>query len=395
MRRLAMRWRGPVACVLRRRDWPRLRRSPRVAGARVRRCCAAATMTRVRRRERLGAACQRRRAPGLDSRHAARAASAATPTRSWPRTEAVHHATVLDRFGRRRRASRPRCCRAGADATRPRTACWPATSTSGARGDPSLRAPAASRGWPTASRERRSKRVTGRCSPTTPLRPPPRHSDQRLCALGLARPAVRRSPTTAGGSAYAPTPERTAARALRRSKLTAAGVDVGASSGRAGVAPAALRQLAARSASPPLCRPGRAHTNLASDNFFAEMLLKGLGARFGGRRHDAGRGASVGARLRRRRAAISRGSVDGSACRGRTRVAPRASAGCCAVARPARGSTRSPLAAAGRRAGHPRRPHARHRRRRPLPRQDRDPDRRQRAVRLLQRPPRHRSPSRS
>ncbi len=73
--------------------------------------------------------------------------------------------------------------------------------------------------------------------------------------------------------------------------LRAAGVKVpSATSVLTGATPAAAQPLAAV-ASPPMATL-IALTNTPSDNFFAEMLLKGIGARFGGPRLDRGRRCS-------------------------------------------------------------------------------------------------------
>ena len=123
-------------------------------------------------------------------------------------------------------------------------------------------------------------------------------------------------------------------------------------------------------------------TDVYSDNFFAEMLIKLLGARLGGAGTTAAGAAVVeafarGARLRRPRGRRLRPDP----------LQPRLAA---PGGRPAAGDARRPRRrrihpgpGPGRQGRHRRRPHARHRRLRPLPDQDRHPDRRQQPLRLL------------
>ena len=91
-----------------------------------------------------------------------------------------------------------------------------------------------------------------------------------------------------GGSSYSSNPPRYVAGALR-SKLIKDGVSISRSA-RAGEAPAAAKSIASAS-SVPLSLLVR-HMNQISDNFYAEMLLKNLGARFAGGGSTAA-GASV------------------------------------------------------------------------------------------------------
>jgi D-alanyl-D-alanine carboxypeptidase/D-alanyl-D-alanine-endopeptidase (penicillin-binding protein 4) len=97
-------------------------------------------------------------------------------------------------------------------------------------------------------------------------------------ALSIYFGALTALAFNAGGSAYRADPPRYVARALR-SKLIAEGVDVQRSA-REGVAPDGATPLASV-ASVSLASLIR-HMNLISDNFYAEMLLKNLGARFAG-----------------------------------------------------------------------------------------------------------------
>jgi D-alanyl-D-alanine carboxypeptidase/D-alanyl-D-alanine-endopeptidase (penicillin-binding protein 4) len=86
----------------------------------------------------------------------------------------------------------------------------------------------------------------------------------------------------------------THAAAALAAELRRAGVRVGARAGR-GVAPRKAPEVA-RVTSPPMRSLVRA-TNTPSDNYLAEMLLKGLGARFGRGGSTAGGAAVVGATL--------------------------------------------------------------------------------------------------
>jgi len=109
------------------------------------------------------------------------------------------------------------------------------------------------------------------------------------------------------GSSYIAHPAVYAAQQLI-SALPAAGVKVSAQAG-SGVTPQGAQPVAAVQ-SPPISRL-IAMTNAPSDNFFAEMLLKGLGARFGaGGSTASGAGVVIG--LLSRRFGIHPKLVDGS-----------------------------------------------------------------------------------
>jgi D-alanyl-D-alanine carboxypeptidase/D-alanyl-D-alanine-endopeptidase (penicillin-binding protein 4) len=88
---------------------------------------------------------------------------------------------------------------------------------------------------------------------------------------------------------------------------------------RTGSAPAEARTIAARE-SPPLDRIVR-HTNHVSDNYYAETLLKGLGAR-AGKRGSTREGARVARRFGRE-AGFSARVVDGSGLSRGNAIAPR------------------------------------------------------------------------
>ncbi len=125
-----------------------------------------------------------------------------------------------------------------------------------------------------------------------------------LSALSYARAAVRR-------------PARLAADRLSR-ELRAEGVSVRRSVGER-AAPPGARELAILR-SPTMAVLARA-TNVPSDNFLAEMLLKSLGARFGVRGTTAA-GAAVTA-LWLREAGIAARVSDGSGLSRRNRTTPR------------------------------------------------------------------------
>jgi D-alanyl-D-alanine carboxypeptidase/D-alanyl-D-alanine-endopeptidase (penicillin-binding protein 4) len=109
------------------------------------------------------------------------------------------------------------------------------------------------------------------------------------------------------GSSYVYHPALYAAQQLIAA-LPAAGVKVSAQAG-SGVTPGGAQPVAAVQ-SPPISRL-IAMTNTPSDNFFAEMLLKGLGARFGAGGSTAA-GAGVVTALLSRRFGIHPKLVDGS-----------------------------------------------------------------------------------
>ena len=152
------------------------------------------------------------------------------------------------------------------------------------------------------SARRASSAVTGRLyADDTDLRPPPRGRRLRLRDQPLHRPALRpllqlRLQQPERGAASPPTRPRLAAAKLARS-LRAAGVRVPAQrrpAARPRRAPSRSRWSARR----PISQLADA-TNVPSNNFFAEMLIKLLGARFGGGGSTAA-GAAVVAALRPR-----------------------------------------------------------------------------------------------
>jgi D-alanyl-D-alanine carboxypeptidase/D-alanyl-D-alanine-endopeptidase (penicillin-binding protein 4) len=101
-------------------------------------------------------------------------------------------------------------------------------------------------------------------------------------------------------------------------RLEALGVTTGRAP-RAGTAPAGASTVALVS-SPPLAALVR-HMNTVSDNYYAETLIKGLGARFGGA-GTTGAGAAVVRAFERRHGFTSR-VVDGSGLSRGNAVAPR------------------------------------------------------------------------
>lgn len=121
-----------------------------------------------------------------------------------------------------------------------------------------------------------------------------------------------------GGSAYRANPPRYVARALR-SRLVGEGVSVRRSAS-IGKAPASAQSMASVS-SVPLSLIVR-HMNQVSDNFYAEMLLKNLGARFAGGGTTAA-GASVVRGFENAHGVSSR-VVDGSGLSRANGVTPRA-----------------------------------------------------------------------
>ena len=181
-----------------------------------------------------------------------------------------------------------------------------------------------------------------------------------------------------GGRAFQSNPPAFAAAALDRA-LERAGVSV-AGRPRAGRAPGGASEVA-KVASPNMARLA-ALTNKPSDNYFAEILLKGLGARSGGSGTTAA-GARVAAGYARSRGSNVR-IVDGSGLARGNRASPRA------VVRLLEGVRSTPigetfsnsLAVAGREGTLSRRMRGRGSPRQ-LPRQDREPRRGEHAVRLL------------
>ena len=178
----------------------------------------------------------------------------------------------------------------------------------------------------------------------TLLRPPPRHAAHRLRARLRPRRAPRRAAPAAAASR--PIPPRYVAK--RFAKLVRAqGI---LRQRQHDEEPRAARRRLELGAvpSPPIADLVRA-TNVPSDNFLAEMLLKGLGAAFGG-------GSARRARARRscadaaRRSASRRGSSTAPASAGRT-ARPRArscgsSSGWRTRRSPRPGGARSPSPAA-------------------------------------------------
>jgi D-alanyl-D-alanine carboxypeptidase/D-alanyl-D-alanine-endopeptidase (penicillin-binding protein 4) len=121
------------------------------------------------------------------------------------------------------------------------------------------------------------------------------------------------------GGDYARTPEFVAAKALR-SALRKRGVRVGSGTGRANLTRAALRRDPLASVGSPPVAKLIEETNVPSNNFFAEMLLKRLAAE-GGKRGTRKRGAErVEAFANRVGSGIQ--ASDGSGLSRKNRVSP-------------------------------------------------------------------------
>jgi D-alanyl-D-alanine carboxypeptidase/D-alanyl-D-alanine-endopeptidase (penicillin-binding protein 4) len=133
----------------------------------------------------------------------------------------------------------------------------------------------------------------------------------QLSALAYNRGLARES-----GGSFQRRPATFAAARLR-AELVRRGVSVTGSAGER-TTPASAEELAVTQ-SPPLATILRL-TNAPSDNFFAEMLLKGLGARFGAGGTTAS-GAAV-ARTRLRRLGVRPRMVDGSGLSRADRTTP-------------------------------------------------------------------------
>ncbi len=148
----------------------------------------------------------------------------------------------------------------------------------------------------------------------------------------------------AAGGGFQSNPALTAAAALDRA-LEARGVSVSGSP-RGGSAPSGVAELA-RVESPSLARLALL-TNKPSDNFFAETLLKGLGARVGGAGTTAA-GARQAAAYARRLGAPAR-LADGSGLSRGNRASPRSVGRLLTAMRatPAASAFTSSLAVAGR-----------------------------------------------
>jgi D-alanyl-D-alanine carboxypeptidase/D-alanyl-D-alanine-endopeptidase (penicillin-binding protein 4) len=119
------------------------------------------------------------------------------------------------------------------------------------------------------------------------------------------------------GHGFQPAPAKFVAARLT-AKLEALGVTIAAGP-RAGTAPPGAGTLAVVS-SPPLASLVR-HMNVVSDNYYAETLIKGLGAQFGGA-GTTGAGAAV-VRAFVRRQGFSSSVVDGSGLSRANSVSPR------------------------------------------------------------------------
>ena len=204
-------------------------------------------------------------------------------------------------------------------------------------------------------------------------------------ALGGAhgRPRLQRRDAAGPGGA---------ARRLAMRPLAAAGDGRVGAGGRGHRRRAEGASSVAGTTSPPM-RDLIRLTNTPSDNFYAEMLLKVLGARFGaaGTTH-----AGVGGRARPARApsASTRGGRRLGALAGRPHHAAPGRAPARAHGRQAVAGDLQGLAAGGRPHRDAAPPDARHGGGGALPGQDRDAERRQRARRLLPQPDGHTSRSR-
>ena len=216
------------------------------------------------------------------------------------------------------------------------------------------------------------------------LRPAAGRPGQRLRDLALRRAAVRtgiqpRARSCRSAGAGRPTRLRSPRTACVR---------------RCGVRTSRFRSRCARRRRPPDARQVAAvespslrsivhHTNHVSDNYYAEMLLKGLGARVGGE------GSTVGGRSRRA-LVRARGRLQHEG-RGRVRALAREPRGtprrrAATARRPQPAVVRRVLQVAPARGqdGNPRQAHARNARRGPLPGEDGNALRRHRARGLLQ-----------
>ena len=205
------------------------------------------------------------------------------------------------------------------------------------------------RGHRPALRRRHDLRPPAAASPTPATRPAP---------TSARSPASPSTPATRGSTAssFASDPAKLAASKLARS-LRAAGVEIRPGSRSATPTPADARPDRAWSA-PPRSTPIVNTTDVYSNNFFAEMLIKLLGADFGGAGTTAAGAAVVEDFARGHGSGVH--AVDGS---GLTRAQPRlAAAGratCCwrCATSPVGDDFIEDLALAGQR-GHGRRPHA-------------------------------------
>jgi D-alanyl-D-alanine carboxypeptidase/D-alanyl-D-alanine-endopeptidase (penicillin-binding protein 4) len=133
----------------------------------------------------------------------------------------------------------------------------------------------------------------------------------------LSALAFNRGLANSQGSAIQRRPARYAAERLLRA-LRAEGVSVSRGAAER-AAPGAAREVATVS-SPPMATLARL-TNVSSDNFFAEMLLKSIGGRFGTRGSTAGGATAVMSWLREN--AIGARVSDGSGLSRRNRTTPR------------------------------------------------------------------------
>ena len=216
------------------------------------------------------------------------------------------------------------------------------------------------------------------------VRRAPRAAVVGLRDLGLRRPAERaeRRPRDdrAAGAVLPGDPG-----AVRRAGARPRAAARGRRPGRPGPHGRGARDRAWRSpqTSSPTVGELVARMNVPSDNFYAETLVKLLGARFGDGRHDGGRRARgpLGDDAVRHRPAGGRrlgplaGQRDLAAPGGRPAHEHRR--------RPAQRPGAARLAARGRALGHPAHPDARHPGGRQLPGEDRHPDRRLRPRGLL------------
>ncbi len=175
-----------------------------------------------------------------------------------------------------------------------------------------------------------------------------------------------------------------AAAARLKHFLSAAGVGVAKAPVKVGKVPTGLAQQLATLNSPPISTLIR-DTNRPSDNFYAEMLLKDLGASYG----SGGTTPAGAAVVRSANAAlgISDAVVDGSGLSRANRTSAHQVVRLLTAMSQSSDFEALSHVAAGARRGHARAPHARDRRQ-AVPGQDRHADRRQRAVGLLPGPQR-------
>ena len=299
--------------------------------------------------------------------------------------------TVLgSRPPRRRAASGKATCTCAAAATRRSARAPSSTPTTAAsaprsrRSSPSSCAPTASTASP--ARSRATSPTSTRCAASPPATTRPTRSSKGRCQRARLQPRRERARTAAAHApaAYAAHELLGGAEGRRRERSPGAAARRTTPAGRdaqlAQVQSPTVTQLLGLMLPP-------------SDNFFAETLVKDLGARFGGAGTTA---AGRGGRARRRSARCSAPPRMSSTARGspkRTTPRPTRSPTCSSSSprRPIGPVLRDNMAVAGQHR-HALRTDARHRRRRPLPGQDRHAHRRLEPRRLL--PARRRPPAR-